>query len=253
MFNPLLVRRVIVVGLTLGAIGASPLRAQAPASVSEDLGVKYMRDSEEYAALARQSYRMAGEAVTRAAAAGRTPWTVVLDIDETALDNSAYELERAAYHLPYDPASWNAWVSRREAGAVPGAVEFVALVRRAGGHVAWITNRDPIVNDATRANLKQLDLWTDDDRLCGRKTPEHTKGMRRAEVVSGTGDCSWSGVPMHVAVFVGDQMGDFPVAAEHIAGTGADDDFGRTCFLVPNAMYGDWVASVTRVRQAPPP
>ena len=102
-----------------------------------------MRDSEEYAALARQVYRMAGEAVTRSAAsAGRQPWAVVLDVDETALDNSTYELERAAYHLPYDPRTWNAWVSRREAGAVPGVVEFVALVRRAGGHVAWITNRD---------------------------------------------------------------------------------------------------------------
>ena len=65
-----------------------------------ELGIKYMRDSEEYATLTRQVYRLAGEAVMRAAnSAGGRRWAVVLDIDETTLDNSTYELERAAYEL----------------------------------------------------------------------------------------------------------------------------------------------------------
>src|SRR4051812_36652692 len=65
---------------------------------AQQLGIKYMRDSEEYATLARQVYRLAGDAVSRLARdnSGR-PWTVVLDIDETTLDNSTYQLERAAY------------------------------------------------------------------------------------------------------------------------------------------------------------
>ena len=46
---------------------------------------------------------------------------------------------------------------------------------------------------------------------------------------------------MKVVAFVGDQMGDFPEAAEHIAGAGSDEAFGRSCFLLPNSMYGDWV------------
>jgi 5'-nucleotidase (lipoprotein e(P4) family) len=248
-----LLRRVVL-AVWLGALGVAPLGAQAPALAPRELGVKYMRDSEEYAALARQTYRVAGEAVARsAAAAGRQPWSVVLDIDETALDNSTYQLERAAYGLPFDAPSWAAWIARREAGAVPGVLDFVTLVRHNGGHVAWITNRDAAAADATRANLQALKLWDDDDRLCPQKTPQHTKAMRRAELVSGKGDCAWSGIVMRVVAFVGDQTGDFPDAAEHIPGTGTDDAFGRICFLLPNSMYGGWVTAVTRVRRPPPP
>jgi 5'-nucleotidase (lipoprotein e(P4) family) len=214
-----------------------------------ELGIKYMRDSEEYATLARQVYRLAGEAVTRAASsvAGRR-WAVVLDIDETTLDNSTYQLERAAYGLPFDDKSWNAWVERREAPAVPGVVEFVARVRQAGGHIGWISNRDTTVADATRENLRRFGLWNDDDRLCLQKTPQHTKAQRRHEITTGTGDCAWPSQSSQVVAFVGDQLGDFPAAQEQIPQTGTDDAFGRACFLLPNSMYGSWERSVTRVR-----
>jgi 5'-nucleotidase (lipoprotein e(P4) family) len=213
-----------------------------------ELGIKYMRDSEEYATLARQVYRLAGEAAARAASSvSSRRWAVVLDIDETALDNSTYQLERAAYDLPFDAVSWKAWVERRQAGAVPGAVDFIAQVRRAGGHVGWITNRDANLVDATRENLKIAGLWEDDDRLCLQKTPQHTKADRRKEIVSGNGDCAWPAQPMQVIAFVGDQLGDFPAAAEQIPQTGSDSAFGRVCFLLPNSMYGGWVASVTRL------
>jgi predicted secreted acid phosphatase len=104
------------------------------------------------------------------------------------------------------------------------------------------------LTDATRANLKAVGLWNDDDRLCLQKTPQHTKGDRRQEVVSGKGECSWPATPMRVLVFVGDQLGDFPDSAEQIPQAGADSAFGRTCFLLPNSMYGVWTTRVTRVR-----
>jgi acid phosphatase len=217
------------------------------ATAVHELGIKYMRDSEEYATLARQVYRLAGEAAARAASnASSHRWGVVLDIDETALDNSTYQLERAAYSLPFDAASWKAWVERRQGAAVPGVVGFVTQVRRAGGHVGWITNRDAILVDATRENLQSAGLWNDDDRLCLQKTPQHTKADRRKEIVSGTGECAWPGQPTQVVAFVGDQLGDFPAAAEQIPQTGTDSAFGRVCFLLPNSMYGGWVMSVTR-------
>lgn len=217
--------------------------------VPADTAIKYTRDSEEYATLTRQVYRLAGEAVARAGqAAGARPWAVVLDVDETSLDNSAYQLERAAYNLPYDDVSWDAWVVRREAGPVPGVVEFVSAVRRAGGHVAWITNRDATVINATRVNLQLVRLWSDDDRLCGQDGAARTKRVRRTEVVSGQGACAWPGQPMQIAALVGDQMGDFPDADEKIPNTGTDAAFGHTCFLLPNAMYGAWTTKVTRIR-----
>ena len=233
---------VFLCGLAVSAVAVG---AQQPAAV-HDLGIKYMRDSEEYAALARQTYRVAGEAVQRAARTGSGQWAVVLDIDETALDNSVYELERSSYGLPFEAASWNAWTLRQSAGAIPGAREFTAAVRQVGGHVAWISNRDAVTLDATRATLRAVELWNDDDRLCLQDSSARTKSARRAEVVSGTGACAWPGTAMRVVAFLGDQMGDFPAAGEAIPDAGADGAFGRTCFLLPNAMYGGWTTRVTR-------
>ena len=66
--------------------------------------------------------------------------------------------------------------------------------------------------------------------------------------MKGSGDCAWPNTPMRVLAFVGDQLGDFPEAAEAIPGTGSDDAFGTVCFLLPNPMYGSWTTRVTRQR-----
>jgi 5'-nucleotidase (lipoprotein e(P4) family) len=232
-------------GALVGVALWTSVSAQQPAP--RDTGIKYVRDSEEYAALTRQVYRVAALSVGRyASGAHDETWAVVLDVDETALDNSTYQLERAAYGLAFDEPSWRAWVNRREASAIPGVMDFIDIVRRAGGHVGWITNRDAALAEATRANLKFVGLWTDDDRLCTRKTPQHTKAIRRRELVTGKGDCAWAGAPRRVVAFVGDQLGDFPGASEQIPETGTDEAFGRTCFLLPNPMYGLWTTEVTR-------
>src|SRR5207248_1573238 len=126
--------------------------AQPPAAMRE-LGIKYVRDSAEYAALVRQVYRSAGEVISRGQSAASGAWAVVLDVDETTLDNSTYQLERAAYGLPFDADSWRAWVERRQAPAVPGVIAFIDRIRAAGGHIAFITNRDATLAEATRANL----------------------------------------------------------------------------------------------------
>jgi len=238
--------RLAAAAAAAALLTAPTARAQAPSAAAT--GIKYMRDSEEYASLSRQMYRLAADSVARRAqTAASGSWAVVLDIDETALDNSTYQLDRAAYGLAFENTSWNAWVLRREAGAVPGVADFVAAVRRLGGRIAWISNRDAVVGDATRANLRSVGLLADADRVCLQE-PQRTKAVRRAELVSGSGTCAWSGTPVKVLAFIGDQMGDFPAADEHIADTGSDDAFGRTCFLLPNSMYGEWTARVTRRR-----
>jgi 5'-nucleotidase (lipoprotein e(P4) family) len=234
---------VIVASVALAL--STLLQGQQRPAATRGFEIKYVRDSEEYAALARQVYRLAAETVDRVRADLSVPWAVVMDIDETTLDNSTYQLERAAYALPFENDSWNAWVRRGEAPAVPGVKAFIDRVRGGGGHVAWITNRDAIVADATRANLAAAGLWNDDDRLCSLK-PDYQKSQRRHEVVTGTGECAWPGTSMRVLAFLGDQLGDFPEASEMIPGTGTDDAFGRSCFLLPNPMYGDWTSRVTR-------
>lgn len=239
--------------LALAAALLSLLPALAGAQAyGQGLQAKYVRDSEEYAALVRQVYRVAAARLPEAVRQlpRGSAWAVVLDVDETALDNSVYELERATYGIPFNDPSWNAWVERREAGAVPGAGEFIRAVRAAGGRVAWITNREEAVREATRANMETHGLWAAGDLLCLQRAADtaYTKVRRRAELDSGAGACAWSGVRPRVVAFVGDAMGDFPAADEPVAagGPAGDEAFGTRFFLLPNPMYGRWVTRVTR-------
>lgn len=229
---------------------AVPAAAQTPAARS-GLEVKWVRDSEEYATLTRQVYRVALRQVTAARDAlprGRA-WAVVLDVAQTALDDAVYQLERLAYGVPHDTLVWGAWRAREDADAVPGVVEFVAGVRRIGGRVAWISNDQASTRDHIRANLGKLGAWSDGDLLClPTSDTAYTKAARRAEVRSGSGQCAWNREPMTVLGFVGDQLGDFPAAGETDPDAGNDAAFGVRYFLLPDPMYGAWERRVTRRR-----
>src|SRR4051812_27100300 len=166
--EPMVVKPLAALTLVLLVV-AAPARAQ---QATQGFDIKYVRDSEEYATLTRQVYRAATQAVetaARQAPAGR--WAVVLDVDETTMDNSAYQLERGAYGQAFSDSTWDVWTSRRAAGAVPGVAEFVNAVRRMGGRVAYITDRKSTAREDTRANLAALGLWTDADLLCTKSAP----------------------------------------------------------------------------------
>lgn len=246
-------RRTLLIVTALAA--ASPAAAQRPALAPHSLDIKYVRDAEEYATLTRMVYRMAGTSVARQAAAlpRGAAWAVVLDLDETALDNSAYQLERAAYGLPFDGPSWSAWVDRAEAGLVPGVADFIAGVRRLGGRVAWVSDRSAAGRAATRAVLIRDGIWSDGDLLCLKAGPaDSTKAGRRTEIATGRGDCAWSVGPARVLAFIGDQVkdgpgrGDFPGPGEPDSAAGDDAAFGSRSFIIPNPTYGSWTEKVTR-------
>ncbi|MBI4421059.1 MAG: hypothetical protein HY560_09560 [Gemmatimonadetes bacterium] len=223
-------------------------RAQVSASPAH-LEIKYVRDSEEYWTLAQQVYRAAKDAVQRAREGlpRGAIWGVVLDVDETTLDNSVYQLDRSAYGGVFDSASWNAWVRRQEAPPVPGAVEFIRALRVAGGRVAYVSNRAESTREATRANLAAVGLWQDGDRLCLQPEDRaYTKAVRWGEVRGGRGRCGWENQPLTVVAYVGDQMGDFPAAGEEGEGSGGLPAFGARYFLLPQPMYGAWTERVTR-------
>jgi 5'-nucleotidase (lipoprotein e(P4) family) len=220
------------------------LLAPRPAAAQVDhLELKWMRDSEEYVAVFRQTYALAAEAVARqAATVGRgTAWAVVLDLDETVLDNSIYQLERAAYRLPFDTASWNAWVRRARADTLPGAAAFIRRVRELGGRIAYISGRDDATADETRRNLASFALWRDGDRLCLQTADRvYSKRARREELRNGTGRCGYAGERVRVLAYLGDNIADIPEA---------DEDPGELAvnwFILPNPAYGGWERRVTR-------
>jgi 5'-nucleotidase (lipoprotein e(P4) family) len=219
---------------TTQTVTAPPKLAPSPAPAVSDV-LHWVRDSAEYRALALQAYGAATRHV-EAAAAGRPAgsWGVVLDADETILDNTQYEKERG--ELEHDEGIWNQWVERRAAVPVPGARAFLQRVRDLGGRIAIVTNRADSVCDATRDNLRQQGLLFD-VALC---KPEGVsdKNPRFEAVAAGT-----AGMPaVEVVAFVGDNIKDFPKMGQELLQSPdeAFAPFGQRYFIIPNPLYGSW-------------
>jgi len=218
-------------------VQAPPAPAPSPFVAPE--AIRWVRGSAEHRALFLQVYR-AATAHVEAAAATRAAgsWAVVLDADETVIDNSLYQLERAAARLPFDRASWSAWTARREATPLPGAAGFLARVRELGGRIAIVTNRRETECPDTEAVFQAQGLAYD-LMLC---RPESTgdKNPRFDAVARGT---AAAGVPpLEIVAFVGDNILDFPQQSQALrqAGDEAFSEFGARFFLLPNPMYGSW-------------
>jgi 5'-nucleotidase (lipoprotein e(P4) family) len=199
-----------------------------------------VRDSAEHRALFLQVYR-AATAHVESAAAGRLPgtWGVVLDADETVIDNSLYQLEQDRAGRPFDPVTWTAWCARREAVALPGAPAFLSRVHALGGRVVIVTNRSADECPDTEAVFRAHGL-VHDAMLCKPPGGSSDKNPRFEAVARGT---TTSGLPaLEVVAFVGDNILDFPDAsqAQRERGDEAFAAFGTRYFVLPNPMYGSW-------------
>jgi 5'-nucleotidase (lipoprotein e(P4) family) len=219
------------------ASSASSAAASARPALSND--VHWYRNSAEQRALYLQAYRGAGDALrelARGKAAGT--WAVILDADETVLDNSTYQKERWQADSAFSEPSWNAWVRRIAAPALPGAAAFIRGAREMGGRVVIVTNRDEAVCEETRENLRRLAIAVD-AVLCKPAGPSD-KNPRFAAVSRGT---TGTGLPaLEVLMWVGDNIQDFPgqTQAVRTAGDDAFARFGRSFVVLPNPMYGSW-------------
>jgi 5'-nucleotidase (lipoprotein e(P4) family) len=230
------------------APGATTAPATPPGvaaeALAQPLSVHWFRSSAEVRAVYLQTYRAAGERMAelaRGRAAGT--WAVILDADETVLDNSLYQKERAAQGLGFTTESWDAWVRRVEADALPGAAAFIAMAKRMGGHVVLVTNRDAHICDPTRENLRRLGI--DVDAVLCREAGLSDKNPRFLSVAEGTVPPL---PPLEVLLWVGDNIQDFPALSQDVRdrGAAAFAEFGQRFFMLPNPMYGSWERNPAR-------
>ena len=188
------------------ARGASP-SVRIPPALPND--VRWFRTSAEYRALARQTYQLAADRLpdlTRGAA--RINRAVILDADETVLDNSEYQRRRALDDSAYTEASWSAWVNEQTATAIPGAAGVYAArprTRGTGGRrhqsVRWrsVTRRGP----TSRRSASRADLV-----LC-QPPGESNKNPRFERVQAGTAEQGFAAAT--IVEWIGDNILDFPV------------------------------------------
>lgn len=217
------------------------------------VAVAWVQTSAEYRATSLQAYQAAAAQLDRAladkswtAAVEQTgdfsglPPAIIVDVDETVLDNSAYQARLVASGGEFEPSTWGAWVDERKATAIPGAAEFLGAAAKKGVRVFYVSNRDAAQAEATRDNLARLGFPDSDDleTLYFRDAAKgwKDKSPRRAAVAK-----------THRVIFVfGDNLFDFE---EKDKATLAERDaivdqrgawWGTRWFILSNPMYGSW-------------
>jgi 5'-nucleotidase (lipoprotein e(P4) family) len=203
-----------------------------PKSASFSNALNWVTQSREYKAVCLQTYANAWEKVTAAAKKQKGPWAIVMDLDETVLDNSGYQRRLEASGKGHTQEAWEKWVAEQKAGLVPGAKEFIAKVRKLPrAQIIFISNRYDSNTAHSRANVKKLGLGADSDIYLLRHNRTDLKSIRRKEVLNGTGRMKVHGAHKVLAWF-GDAAHDVP-----------DDPklkWGTHKFMLPNPVYGDW-------------
>jgi len=239
----------------------APAAAATPAlRTNENLNaVLWMQTSAEYRATALQAYRLASQQLE--AAIHDTAWTaaveqtgdvmtlppaVVLDLDETVLDNSAFEARQMRGGQPFSEDVWNRWCEERSARAIPGAVPFLQLSKSLGVTPIYITNRDHTVEDATRDVLMKLGvpIDTSHDTVLTR----HENGWEASDKSARRRFVADS---FRILLLVGDNFEDFaPGTQGTVADRAAlmdkyDAYWGTKWIVLPNPTYGSWEQAIT--------
>jgi 5'-nucleotidase (lipoprotein e(P4) family) len=204
-----------------------------------DEGLKWYRRSAERRAATLQAYGLATSVLNQKVADGvPAQWGVILDADETILNNSAYQQARLDLGVGFSPGSWTAWVNQKAATAIDGTAAFTHEVQALGGRVVIVTNRKAVIEcPQTEANLQAVGVVYD-AILC--QTDVSDKNPRFAAVAAGT---AVAGMPaLSVVMFVGDNIQDFPHLTQDIRTQDASAfaAFGDSYILVPNPMYGSF-------------
>jgi 5'-nucleotidase (lipoprotein e(P4) family) len=169
---------------------------------------------------------------------------VILDIDETVLDNSPYQARVIRSGGEYNEADWAAWCKEQKARALPGVVEFTQFAAKHGIAVIYVSNRAKDLDDATLANLRQVGVPV--------SGPQSFLGLgtfvEGCEQVGTEKGCRRQLIGQHYRVLMqfGDQIGDFvTVLANNAAGREKAMApympwIGTRWFVLPNATYGSW-------------
>jgi 5'-nucleotidase (lipoprotein e(P4) family) len=229
--------------IAVSVAAALTVSAQAPLTDRLYMSVLWYRTSAEATALYDQCYDHAilkAEKNLLARKAAR-PAAVILDIDETVLDNSQFEVERIAEGKGYSSAKWQAWTSRSEAGALPGALRFTRWADSLGVSIFYISNRKVEEQDQTISNLKAHGFPQANEEHLLLKEKSDDKTDRRAKVAR----------DHDVILLVGDNLTDYSEAfAKRGAGMGKDSvekylpELRSRFIMLPNPMYGEWEKTV---------
>jgi 5'-nucleotidase (lipoprotein e(P4) family) len=251
---------------TVGCLRNDPMLETA-AGAHEDLDATvWMRTSAEFEAIFEQTFASARKALDLArkdpklsalpdqaehlakqpADVPELPTAVIVDVDETVLDTSAYQVDCIESGEEYSVESFDAWVQKGTATPLPGAQDFVRYCRESGVEVFYVTNRTVGQERATTRNLIEHGLMAPDivDHLLTKDERDDwgtDKETRRKFLAD----------RFRILLVIGDDLNDFistgikpaPQARTELASRHREA-WGKFWFMLPNANYGGWERAV---------
>lgn len=172
------------------------------------------------------------------------PRAIILDIDETVLDNSPYQAYNALHNTQY-PYGWKKWCESEKACAVPGAKDFLNYANSKGVQIYYITNRSSDLLKATEQNLIKQGLPQANNQHVilqqkKDKSNSNSKQSRRQQIENNN----------NVLMYIGDSLTDFNDPQKPTVQSRYQDvmqnqsAWGTKYIILPNPMYGGWEAAL---------
>lgn len=238
-------KKITIVLIAVIIVGCSPSE-DAPQKTQNNTGKSeylllstfWFQKSAEQEALYHQAYNIAKmRAGQIAKKAHDKPQAVVLDIDETVLDNAPYQGWCIKNDSTFSKKSWHRWVLKTKAKALAGAIDFTKFAKNQGLEIFYISNRHVSELDATIKNLKAEGFPNANKKFILLKDSTSNKTYRRNQVQK----------THEIALLIGDNLGDFDHLYDkrtnqhaHKVVEKQKDLFGKKFIMLPNPMYGKW-------------
>ena len=169
------------------------------------------------------------------------PPAVILDVDETVLDNSEYEAWLIKADKNYSSKTWGPYVDAAISKPIPGSKEFIDYANSKGVEIFYVSNRKAPGEAGTRKNLKALGYHVNNkiDTVLLRGERENwgsAKGTRRAHIAQ----------DYRIVMMLGDNLGDFVDAKKANLAERQEilekykDNWASKWITISNPMYGSW-------------
>ena len=236
--------------LLMATASPSVFAQDQPAYTGQDLNeqlvmaLTWVQSSAEYRELCYQAFNLGGLLVDKAVANAKTgdkPLAIVADLDETLIDNSAYDAGLIGRNAAYSGKTWTLWEQAALARAVPGAVEFLDETAKKGVEIFYVTNRDQAGFEGTLKNLTDLGFPFADAKHLLVSTGSSNK-QPRFDAVSND---------FTIVMYAGDNANDLPIGTygkamkeRNAAVDQNKEKFGTEFLVLPNPVYGDWEPAV---------
>lgn len=228
---------LFVIILITGCVNPTPEKKNPNERLA--MATIFVQHAPEYKALCYQAYNLAGFQLKEIVKNNteKNKLAIVLDIDETVLNNIPYQAKQVRDTIGY-PTCWNEWCNLAMAEPVPGVKEFLTVADDLGVAIFYISNRKTNVLDVTISNLRKFDLPQADSSHVMLKVSDNEKETRRNKLLE---------EGYTIALLFGDNLSDFSADYEitdnvvrNSTAINQSAQFGTRYIVLPNPGYGAW-------------